>query len=247
MSFNSFKLYRRAFGIFTVLCIFSYFLFHFNNYLLFDGELSNYAALYDTLEYVRFAISDLISFIIPTLSALLLTPLILDCRAYKLYPTAFLLAAPHLFYNIPYYYIYHIAYGYDSIESLLISIPFSILISLLSALYTLVLAYISKLVFQRCGGKTALYPERAAYFSTSDRVGASIFAFVLIHFALNFISELIEAVTFFIEYADTYRIGELIYILGRFVFILLLMLFAQWLCTLVHNRILSPRFSNDEK
>ncbi len=246
MSFNTYGLYRRTFGIFTALCIFSYFLFHFNNYLLFDGELSAYAALYDTLEYVRYVISDLISFIIPTVSAVLLAPLTFERRAHKLYPTALLLALPHIFYNIPYYYVYHIAYHYDSIESILISIPLSILISLFTALYTLALAYVSRYVFLRRGGEPHSYSARAVYFSLSHSLSASIFSIVFIHFAINFINELIDAITFFIEYADSYRIGELIYILGRFVLILVLMLFAQWLCTFIHNKVVSGRFSDDD-
>ena len=246
MSFNSYKLYRRAFAIFSLLCAICYFLFHFNNYLLFDGELSAYAALYDTLEYVRYAVSDMIFFLIPTVSAVLLLPQLFNERAYKLYPLAFLLSLSEVFYNIPYYYIYHIAYGYDSIESISISVPLSLLISLVLAIYSLTLAYVAKLVFLRRGGKLAAYPARTGYFSLSSGVGLSTFFAVFIHFVICFIRELIDAVTFFIEYADSYRIGELIYILGRFVFILALMLIAHAVCIFVHNKILSRRFEAED-
>ena len=113
------------------MCIFAYFLFHFNNVLLFEGELSAYAAYYDALEYVRYVLTDIIFFLIPTISALLLCPLTPTERAYKLYPISLALSASLMFYNVPYYYMYHLAYRYDSIESILISIPLSILISCL--------------------------------------------------------------------------------------------------------------------
>ena len=245
MSFNSYKLYRRTFWIFSLVCAFCYFLFHFNNILLFDGELSAYAALYDTLEYVRYALSDLLFFLLNTISALLLVPLLFASPAYKVYPTALLLSASLLFYNIPYYYIYHIAYGYDSIESITISVGFSAVVSLLSALYTLALAFISKRIFLRRGEFTE-YPESSSYLSLADSTSLSVFSIALIHFSISLIRELVEAVTFFIEYADSYRIGELIYILGRFVFILLLLLISHGVCVLIHNKILSRRFSEDE-
>ena len=245
MSFNSYKLYRRTFMIFSLLCALCYFLFHFNNILLFDGELSAFAALYDTLEYIRYALHDLLFFLLNTVSALLLVPLLLSAPAYKIYPTALLLSASLLFYNIPYYYIYHIAYGYDSIESITISVGFSAVVSLLSALYTLALAFISKRIFLRRSEPLA-YPEPASYLSLADSTSLSVFSIALIHFSVSFIKELVEAVTFFIEYADSYRIGELIYILGRFVFILLLLLVAHTVCVLMHNKILGKRFSEDE-
>lgn len=244
MSFNSQRLYRRAFGIFSLLCVFSYFLFHFNNYILFDGEISKYAGYYDTLEYIRYAITDLVFFLIPTVSAVILTPLTFAKKAYAVYPTALLLSASYVFYNIPYYYMYHIAYGYDSIESLLICIPYSFILSLIYALYTLGLAYLARLIFYR-RSDTPDYAKSCGHFSLSSSVGASVFSSVAIHFAFSFIRELIDAVSFFIEYADSYRIGELIYIVGRFIFIMLLMLLCQAVCITVHNKILAKRFSND--
>lgn len=245
MSFNSHRLYSRTFCIFSLLYAVSFFMFYFNNYLLFEEALYEYSAHYDTFEYVRYAISDLIKFSLPALSATLLLPLAFTVKAYKLYPLGLALSASSLFYNIPYYYLYYLsAYRYDSIESITISLLISVLISLLYALYSLALAYIARLVFFKRGGELPGFRTPAPPFLLSKSLSAAIFSAVLIQFILTLSAELFDAITFFIEYADTYRIGELLYILGRLVYILLCMIFSQWLCVFVHGKVIAKRFAD---
>lgn len=242
MSFNSYRLFRRAFGIFSLLCAVSFFLFYFNNYLLFEEKLSALAPHFDTLEYARYAIAEVIDFILPPLSALLLMPRLLTERAYKLYPAALLLSLSKLFYNLPYYYLYHIAVGYDSFESVMLTLPLSLLISLLSALYALGLAYLGLRVYKKRGTGIGDYANPAPHFSLSHPTCASVFSFVLAGFIITFAVKLVDAILFFVEYADSFRLGELFSVLGSFLYPLLYMLFTQWLCVHVHNRIIANRF-----
>ena len=247
MKFNSYRLYARAFGIFSLLCILSFTLFYFNNYLLFDVGLVKYSANYETLEYVRFAIVRIIDFLLPTLMALILLPRMLYARAYRLYPTALLLASAHLFYNILYYYLYHIAYRYDSIESILISVPLSVIITAVYALYVLFLAFVAKLVFLKRGGNNASPTEHCFALKPTSATGTAVFSIVFINFIVSIIGEAFDTVTFFAEYADSYTMGELLYILGSYVYLLLVMLLAALLCSAVYNKIIVGRFEKEEK
>ena len=245
MKFNTYRLYGRAFVIFSIMCALSFFIFYFNNYLLFDGELYKYSVHYETLEYVRFAIVEIIDFLLPTLSALLIFPRLLTERAYRAYPSALILCSAHLFHNILYYYLYHLAYGYDSIESISISIPFSVFISALYALYAVALAYAAKLVYVRRGGDFKALGERCFSLMPASPIDYAVLTVVFVQFGIRFVGELVETVIFFIEYADSYRIGELIYILGSFVYILITMLLGALIASLVYNKIIAKRISVD--
>ena len=222
-------------------------MFYFNNFLLFEEGLSDYSVYYDLLEDIRAAITDVIDFVIPTATTTLLVPLVMSERIGKIIHIVLLPSLSKLFYTIPYYYMYYIVEGYDSIESICLSLPATAVICLLTAAYTLLLAYISKLVYTKRGASFDDYPNRCPAFATSHPTTGSIFIGVAIHFATVLVIELISAVVFFIEYADNYRLGELFYILGSFVYILICMLLAQWICTLIHNTVIADRFERDEQ
>lgn len=246
MIFNDRCLYRRTFGVLSLLCILSFTFFYFNNYLLFDKSLTHLAPYYDTLEYVRLAITKIIDFIIPTVSALLLFPKILTAPPYRVYPAALLLALSHAFRNLPYYYLYNLAFGYDSIESISITVPLALFLSALYALYSVALAYVAKLLFYKRGAKDSDATLPCQLFSISSPVSFAVFSIAFIHFLALLISEAVDTVIFFIEYADSYRIGEIIYIFGSFIYILVTMLIGAALCTLVYNKIIRGRMTNTD-
>ena len=241
MKFNTYRLYRKYFGIFSALSVISFSFFYFDNYLLFSSELSNYASLYDTLEYIRFATSELIDFLIFSLTAVLIFPKVLNEKAYRAYPTALFVCSAHVFYNVPYYYLYHIAYGYDTAESLSICIPFSVFLSALYALYAVAIAYACKLIFKKCGGSFEAAAEACNAPALGTPISRTVFWSVFIHFSIRLVGEIIDTVIFFIEFSDSYRIGELLYILGSFVYILLVFIFSLFISSQVYNHSILPR------
>ena len=246
MRFNTYRLYRGAFGILSALLIFSFAFFYFDNYLLFEGELYKYSAYYEVLEYVRLAISRAIDFATPPLVALTVFPRLHYESAYRAYPAALAVCSARLFYDIPYYYLYHIAYGYDTPESLTRCIPLAIFLAALHALYAVALAYVAKLVFQKRGGVPEDITERCSALSPTSPIGSAVLSAILIQFSLTLISELTDTVTFFVEYGDSFRIGELIYILGSFVYILVLLLLSAIICSAIYNAVIAPRVVFEE-
>lgn len=130
------------------------------------------------------------------------------------------LALPRLIYLLPYNYLRYISEAFDSYESLGLMIIRSAIEVLIYAaeiyIYTLIGGYFYK---KRAKAQESFY-KKAQLFDFSTGANYAIFAVCFSRFTVDLATEIIYVINYIIEYAETYRIGEIYFILGKFLFIL---------------------------
>lgn len=164
---------------------------------------------------------------------------------------------PRLFYLIPYYYLYEIAYGNNSFESIGLSLLISLGLALLLSLHAVVLYLTAYLVTSRAirheligelpplkqknldedckkaldtGVKNAFEEQlkRGGIIDLSVPVLVGIFAAAFIDFIYNLIEELIGAIGYLTEFAGTYTPDEILLMGASFIAILIKLLIAYF-------------------
>lgn len=98
--------------------------------------------------------------------------------------------------------------------------------------------------------KKADFSSSSEYFPLSatdfkNPVSLGILFFPLAIFAFEFISEIIGTVSFFIDYGTSFRIGEIIFMVASYLFILLKLVISVLLPALLANKILKEQKVED--
>lgn len=167
--------------------------------------------------------------VIPTLSAFFLFVLSGRAKPARKIIRALLLILPRLIYLLPYNYLYYAAVGYDFFESLLLCLVKCLFFVVLYSLEIYVYAFIAECFFKRCEkklGRKCSFFEDGQAFDFDLPAHAALFAISFSRFTVDFIIELFYLVKYVIEYADSYRLGEIYFIIGKFLFILLSLFFT---------------------
>lgn len=175
-----------------------------------------------------------------------------------------LISIPRFVYLFPYYYLYQIAYGYDSLESLGLSALISLGLVALLAVHILILYFTAYFVMRLLTKKAVTeslppykknsqdkrdkaeilektelaLPERirdGGVIDLSVPVLLGIFAAALLDFLYPFISECISAVSFLITFAGTQTPEEILFMGLSFLYILAKLLLSYFLAVAVKS------------
>lgn len=141
------------------------------------------------------------------------------------------LALTNLIYTIPYYYLIGIAYGLDSIESILLSLGVSIAYVALFYCLTVLLFFAAKFILGRSGASLC----DGAPLDLSSAATLAVFAISVGEFLIRLVIELWQTAEYFIEYFGDYRGDDILYIVIRFVFLLAMLFISHAICFKVKN------------
>ena len=141
------------------------------------------------------------------------------------------LSMTRFFYLLPYDFLYFEYNGYDTGESITLALVQSILEVALTFGIILLISFVAHSITSRIAhsGKQQPVAEltKRAPFDFSDRYAVAVFSMAAMVFIYNLITEIIDTVIYLVDYAGTYRTGEIIYIVFCYVFILISLLVAH--------------------
>ncbi len=226
MKYNLKKLSGRAFCILSAINLMIYALAH-----------ASYLTANDTagavIEYIAFYVFKCADFLIPAVIALIGIAVYAYLGFRAAFGVTLVLSLSRLFYTVPYYYIIFIYnHGFDSLEAISIALIASagvILFTLLSALVS------GKITFMIAGGRRAdkradtksymkekmRIDKMGSYLSDGNLPALFISA---VYFVTGLIGEIIDTVSFFIEYASDFRGYEILTIVANYLLLFALLI-----------------------
>lgn len=240
MKYDLKRITKRAFVIYAIVNVLTY-LFAHVAYLFANDTLG------EIFEYTSYYISKTVEFLAPPVIAAVALCVFISHGRGAIFKFSLAVASARVFYAIPYYYIIFIYnYGYDSIESITLSIAASALVVLFTFLGTLASLGIYYLVLKRSSKKDGSEPKdilpslvtRSTAWDFLSPINLPFLTFALSRFAFSFVMELIDTVTFFIEYRSDYIAKEIITILANYTLLFVLLVVSYLLATAVKNAVL---------
>lgn len=240
MRFDFRGLYRRFALIFLALYALTFAVYYTGALIAFDEKLYT---LFDLIYIVYGILNTAVGMLVPAMSALILIPKLEDKGFLGALPTALYLSVPSLFHNLLYYYLYYIAAHYDSLESILLSLLYSVFLILISAALSLGVSALALYVIKRKGSDSYDFTVKSQFYKTDTPSALSVFIICSVSLVLSLVLEITDTVRYLIEYAGRYRIDEIIYITGRYVILLGVFVLSLWLLNFIKYKILSKRFT----
>lgn len=256
------------FGIlgFCAVNLFSFLIFFIPNYVI-EADIGWF-------EYVRIFINKFAEFALPPIAAALLIKVYFNGGIKNALIGAIYFSLPRIIYLLPYYYLYHIAYGYDSIESISLSALVTVFgVALMWAHITLLFLIIRMFAIRSIAKSLATDLPPAVQksmtvdlkkklnqqaekslcteinftgaFDFSIPLTLGIFAATFGEFIINFMRESVDTVTYLINYAGYYRMGEIIYITACFVFLIVELLAVHLIAYHLFKKANSIKETND--
>ena len=240
------------------LSLIMFLMFFLPNYVI-DGEVGNFG-------YVIDFFGRLVEFCLPVIGGVICFSISSILGVGAVLCSAAVLSATRILYLLPYYYLYFIAYGYDSIESILLSALVSILGVALEFGLILLLCYIARRAAMggirrgmseaelRSIGRLTKEEEKALLsdklaeicrseiglkymFDITSPVKRGIFFAVIGQFGVSLVQEIVSSLKYLISYAGYYRVEEIVYMMICYLFILFEMILAQVLCCIIKEKI----------
>lgn len=248
MKYDLKKITSRAFLIYGAINVFTY-LFAHVAYLFANDVIG------ELFEYVSYYLSKTVEFIAPPVIAAVALTVLIGYGKGALVKFTLTVASARLFYSLPYYYIIFIYnYGYDSIESISLSLLASALVILLTFGGALISLGIYSLVLNKQCKKCGAAKEEAltAIITKSTvtdflcAVNIPILTFALTRFAFSFVMELIDTITFFVEYRSDYLPKEIITILVNFTLLFVLLVVSYLIAANVKNALIDEPASEQD-
>lgn len=192
-----------------------------------------YAIMYST---------EIAGWLLPCVSATLLGVILTRYALRDALINGIFLTLTNLVYTVPYYYLIGIAYGLDSIESILLSMGVSLAYLGLFYAHTMLLLFALKYLLYREKGNGASLCD-GTLLDLSCPATVAVFAVSLGEFAIRVIIELWQTVSYFIEYAGDYRGDDILYMVIRFLFLLAMLFVSHAICFKIKNN--SLRFTEN--
>lgn len=195
----------------------------------------------EIFEYVSYYLSKCVEFLAPPVLATLAMAVLVGYGKSEMIKFTLTVASARLCYSLPYYYIIFIYnYGYDSIESIAISLLASALVILVTFIGTLASLAILSLVLRKRHGASGLEAmadlfKRGTVTDFLAPVNVSVLTFALTRFAFSLVMELIDTVAFFIEYRSDYIAKEIVTILANFTLLFVLLIVAYLIAANIKN------------
>lgn len=240
MKYETKKLVSRTFLIYSAVNVIAYAFAHIA--YLFANDVSGII-----FEYLSFYLSKSVEFLAPPVLATVAFLIYSQRGARDSVIFTFAAASARIFYSLPYYYIIFIYnYGYDSVESILISFGASILVILATVAGIIIsaLAYFLLLKIQcRRSGKPfsneiRLPISQAPITDFLARANLPVLTFAVVRFAFSLALELVDTVTFLIEYHADYRPSEIITILANFTLLFILLVVSYLIAAAIRNKLI---------
>ena len=132
----------------------------------------------------------------------------------RILPSVFL-ALPRLIYLLPYNYLRYISEAFDSYEALGLMLLRSAIEVLIYAAEIYIYALIGRYFYRKRANAQESFYRKSQLFDFSVSANYAIFAICFSRFAVDLATEIIYVINYIIEYAETYRIGEIYFILGK--------------------------------
>lgn len=243
MNYNAKRLYIGGFLIFSGVELLFFLAFYVSNFIVGNDGIT------PVWEYIRYFADDLITFLFPPIVAgvMLIGKQFFGFGHVSLFTLP--LAASRLFYYVPYYYLYHLFMGFDSVEAILLSLAMSVLFTALTYLWIIFMVFIGSVVLTKqcvkCGTDPRFALKNHSITDLGEPIAAATFCVVMISFIADFIQEVINTVSYLLEYVGTYRTSEIIYIVFCFAFLIVKLLAAQTVVTLVRRSIARRRIHTE--
>ncbi|HBJ18350.1 MAG TPA: hypothetical protein DDY70_01185, partial [Clostridiales bacterium] len=141
------------------------------------------------------------------------------------------LALSRIFYEIPQRTYGLLAEGYDTLHAILLAALISLGVALAYfAVFLLLLLLVSLLFKKRCGktdARVALTDRAGGAFALDRPLPCAVFSAVLLLFAAGLVRETADTVTFFLGVSGIYSTGEIVYLISRYLFLLLTLVLLQ--------------------
>ena len=199
------KIKKRTAIFVALLSFLSFLLIYLRFIYVFEGDFWVYASYF--LEYVFQVIASLF------VGIAIISGKGLESKK-RSFLTAFKLSLPRLIYLFPYYYLYYLSDGFDSIEAIILLNIRSIFLLLLFSLEALLYYFIADFAAKKSGDVWDFF-KPSGFFDFSKSVTAAIFAVCFTKFILNLFSEGLDILVYLIEYEEFYSLAEIYYLLGK--------------------------------
>ncbi len=229
-------------------------LIYLTAYLLFH---LTYLTQATALNYIFSYTETVVDFILPPAVALVLLFRFRDGRLGARFADGAVICAAELIYLLPYFYIYNFGLGLDTAEAILLSVLFSLLSLAGTYLYVMLLFGIGVLFVSR-GGETKKKHSRSALALDSIlcdggildfglRGTGLVFTLSLTSFFVSLVSPVADTVSFFISYADSYGMNEILSIILDFALRVVMLVLTHLLLAKFKNRLASAKDAPDKK
>lgn len=141
------------------------------------------------------------------------------------------LALSRIFYEVPQRTYGLLAEGYDTLHAVLLSALISLGVALAYfAVFFLLFLLVSFLFGKKCGtadARAALTDRTGGAFALDRPLPCAVFSAVLLLFAVGLVRETVDTVTFFLGVSGIYSTGEIVYLISRYLFLLLTLVLLQ--------------------
>lgn len=258
------KSLKKCFFIYLALYFALFLLFYIPNYVI-----EGYADIFGNFEYVRLFLSMLFEFILGSSGAVVLFVVLIKhgpLTPGRTLTAAAVIAAARIIYSLPYYYLYFLSYGYDSIDG----IPLYTLSALLAVIFEWVkllilfaLVYFSSrrhivkaltLSLPKAQQKNMPKKTKLTLLATADArlwgelshggifnfdapITLGIFLASVGQFVYALSLEVKTAVEYLTEFAGNYRSDEIIYMTWCFIFVILELIISHTVCYFLKNKL----------
>ena len=244
MIFNAKKLFKNGFFAVAIYSLATYLIAHVA-YMYMNETLG------DVMEYVSLYVGKLSSFIIPaSVSAVALT-LYTYCGIKSAVLFSLAASSGRVFFTLPYYYIIFIYnYAYDSVEALALALVASVGIILLGTLGSMLLVGAAVVTVRLGLGKgSEISPrdhlaDKMQFCEKLDILGGANPALAVCTLCIlgyNLIAEIIDTVSFFIEYGLDFVMIEIITIIANYLILLALTAVSYIAMAHIKNILISKR------
>lgn len=221
--------------LFVIANALAFLVFYIPNYVVLSEPMA--------ITYLRIFLGEAVSFLIIPLSVTFIYyEFIIGARMLRLVLSALALVSTKCTYNLLYYYLFETALGYDWIESTLSSIGISILIVAVDLSLTLLLSFGAirlAMLLTKKRSRDDFSKEHGIYDSIPIMTmqspwQVSFFAASAAIFLYNIIIEIIDIANHLAEYGE-FRSSELIFVVSKLVFFVILLLISYVLQCLLYN------------
>lgn len=232
----------RATLIFLIISIAEYALFHVANLFYFES-------FGGVLMTVRYYFSEIWSFIMPAAAALLVIIAYAMISTGEAIKVGVMAALSRVGFYLLYYYMMYITEGFDSVESILLSVPTSLGSSLVTFIELSAFALIALLVLNRgavaAGTTLREYVADGLIIHDLFDVGVpstlAIGVISLSAFGLRLIFTIINTVIFFVENGKSYTTPEILELLFSYLFALILLIITHLILSFIKRGIIKSR------
>jgi len=208
-----------------------FFLLNFINFLVF--YIFEYLLESDALGYISSYFSTFVGSLFPIL-AVSFSIFTYTSRSFGRAASKMIIFVLYrLIYLLLYYYIFYIEAGYDTTDSIILSLLHSFIILLLTYGECIILLWVCVFITKKVsrGASDAFISGLSASspFDLSVPLTLGIFAAAAVRFVTNLTVEIVNTVIFIIDFSGSIRLGEVFYIVFSFIFVLLILLASQFI------------------